>query len=177
MMLRLSREKMLERWMLFRGLGPVRGDAAVVRTDGLDLERLMEDEMRRWYVRLLDEADARLLPTDDVAGEATLKTDGAGGAVIALPERARRGLGLRMSHWKREAVIAAEGSAEARRQDNRLARGGAWRPVAIAMPGGCLRVTDIAAAGAVAELRAVVDPGPATYIFDESLFPTNETEL
>lgn len=177
MMLRLSRAQMLERWMRMRGFGPVRSDAAVVRTDGIDLGLLMEEEMRRWYVRMLDEADARLLPTDNLAGEVTLKADDAAGAVISLPERARRVVSLRMSNWKRGATIVAEGSAQARRQDNGLACSGVWCPVAIALSGGCLRVTDITAAGGVAELTAVVDPGPDTYIFDESLFPANEAEL
>ena len=59
--MKLTHEQMLELWMMRRYGETPRCDAAVTRTDGIDLATLAAAEMRAWYLALLDEGPRELL--------------------------------------------------------------------------------------------------------------------
>lgn len=169
----LTHSEMTERWMLMRGLGPMRSDAVVKRSDGLDLSALVDAEIARWYAGVLLSADPRLLPVEDVAADTMVAAaDGGMGAWLVPPARARRILTVELEGWTAPAVLTPEGSALARRQANALSRGGVRHPVAALAADGRIRVWAVTGAvAAVRRLLAVVDPSPEAYVFDESLFP------
>lgn len=127
----LTHTEMLGRWMLHCGYEPLRADATVVRADGIDLERLMAQRMRRWYLDLLDTAPVELLETDDIAAQLQAARGADGCARLTLPDECRRLISIRMSGWARNATVVAADSPVARRQCNPMTRGGAAAPVAV----------------------------------------------
>lgn len=176
MILSLTRRQMLDRWMLMKGFLPARTDASVTRADGIDLEALMESEMRAWYLRMLDTAPPHLTGITDIASRVTLTLDTQGPAArVELPADCRRVVRFRLDGWHNDAILAAPDSPEAQREDNRLTRGGMWHPVAVMWPGGILTTRALPPGPKrIAVLTAITDPGPDLYRFDESLFPKPE---
>ncbi len=170
-MLTLTKAQMLERWMAMRGLGPMRTDAQITRVDGTDVELMMEAQMRRWYVRQLDTAPASLINTREAASEVSAVSLNGGGIEFPLPEDARRIVELRLSGSTREAELTLPGTVTALRQENMMTRGGTAHPVAVLLPQGRVRAYP---GGSVTRLLVVSDPGPESYIFDESLFPDGD---
>lgn len=172
-MMVLTRDEMLERWMQLRGVGLVRNDAVVERRDGVDLRGMMEAEMRRWYLGLLDNAPARLLPVTDIAGDVAVEAGSDGLASVRLPAGVRRVVGFRLTGWRADARLVAEDSDLWRRQAIAMARGATWCPVAMVDLGRRVVATlsAISTPAAVERLAVVLDPGPLSYVFDETLFP------
>jgi len=168
---------MLGRWMLHCGFEPLRADAAVVRADGIDLEKLMAQRMRQWYLDLLDTAPVELLETDDIAGNLTVTVLADGSGLIMLPEECRRLLSIRLEGWTRNAAIVSAGSAAARRQCNLMTRAGASCPVAVADGREIRLFSPVAGRATVASAIAVMRPEPDIYRLDEralALIPTVE---
>lgn len=172
MIVTLTRRQMIDRWMLMRGFGPMRTDASVVRSDGLDLEAMFEAEARAWYLHVLDTAPPHLVGAVDISDRVTLTVEDDSMACIALPDDCRRVVGLRLEGWRNDALIVAPDSAEALRQDNELTRGGICRPVAVLEAGRRLSTRSLPPGPKrIASLVAVTDSGSDVYRFDESLFP------
>lgn len=176
MMLSLTRRQMLDKWMLMKGFALARTDASVIRADGIDIEVMMEAEMRAWYLSMLDTAPPHLVGAADIADRVALTVDSDGlTARVALPADCRRVVRFRLDGWHNDATIAAPDSAAARREDNRLTRSGMWRPVAVLWPDGVLTVRALPTGPKrIAALVVVGDTGPDLYRFDESLFPKPE---
>ena len=178
MIVTLSRRQMIDRWMLMKGFGPMRADASVVRSDGLDLEALFEAEARAWYLGMLDTAPPHLVAAEDISDRVTLTVEADSTAFIELPDDCRRVVSLRLEGWRNDALIVAPDSVEARRQDNELTRGGVWRPVAVLDVGRRLSTRSLPPGPKrIASLVAVTDGGSDVYRFDESLFPESYTNL
>lgn len=127
----LTHNEMLSRWMLHCGYEPLRADATVVRADGIDLERLMGQQMRSWYLDLLDTAPREMLVTENVALTLTVESRPDGSALITLPEDCRRIFSIRLEGWTREAQITTPDTPLGRRQANPLLRAGCDSPVAV----------------------------------------------
>lgn len=137
----LTREEMLEKWRLVRHFEPLRSDATVVRSDGIDLDRLLELEIESWYERRLRELAVEDLPQTDVTSsvEMTVESDGSGS--VRLPADVVRVAEVMVDGWSREAkVIEDEECAEALDQSNRYTRGGSINPVAVVGRCGVLRL-------------------------------------
>lgn len=104
-----SYDEMVELWLLHRYHETARTDAQVVRADGIDLRRLAADEMRSWFMNLLDTAPRELLDPDDISDVAPVPvrlTDGR--LAITLPESCRRVVGVRLAGWERSATILTD---------------------------------------------------------------------
>ena len=172
MIVSLTRRQMLDRWMLAKGFGPMRTDATVTRSDGLDLEAAMEADMRAWYLRILDTAPAPMLPLDTIAPRTTIAVISDTLAYLSPPADCRRIISLRLHGWHNDALIVGSSTPQARREDNPISRGGLWHPVAVLDPGGRISVRALPGGTCrIEHLVAVTDPGPDIYRFDESLFP------
>ena len=52
---------MLERRRISGGLEPLRSDCSIEYTDGIDIDRLLEQQLRARYVWMLDHADPSML--------------------------------------------------------------------------------------------------------------------
>ncbi len=164
MRVRLTREEMLAKWRTLRAVEPPRGDCTVDRSDGPDLEAIMEAEMRAWYLDRLDHAPASRLAAHQMAAEAQVEVSADGRlAVVTPPEGTRRVLTVGFGH---RAPAAPAATAEAVR---RAAANPMWgRPTAALLPDG--RVAVAAPGGALTDLTVILDPGSETYEFDDSIW-------
>ncbi|MEZ3525578.1 MAG: hypothetical protein K1V77_08475 [Muribaculaceae bacterium] len=165
MLLTLTHSEMLKLWRTRAGLEPRRTDCTVERVEGIDADTIIEPRMRAWYLHLLDTAPAELLPVDDAAASISL----AGGCGT-LPPHVRRLLALRLSSWSTTAIPA---SAEHAARIAALARNPYSAP-GTSQPACTVAARRISVApwhtgDIVVMATAVSDPGPDTYILDESL--------
>lgn len=167
MKITLTREEMLALWRRMRTVEPLRLDCSVGRTDSVDIDAILDGEMRLWYLNMLDSADPDLLPVENVADAADCSTAAPSSVMtVRLPEQVRRVVSVRFSQW--ESPIAPDADPE---QVRRCAANPLWhRPLAGAISRHTLTVCQ--PGGSLEEIMAVTDPGPETYIFDESLLNT-----
>ncbi len=178
MRIEMTKDEMLAIWMRQHFLEPLRADCVMSRIDGVDLEAIAVDEMRRWYVRMLGEAPAGMLAPSDIALTVSMRRAPQGTGIIVLPDNVVRVLAVKLSTWEREATIVAGGSALGRRQGNRYSRGGVADPVAVLSPGGRLELFSLGSEVSVPmveTLLVVEDPGPERYVMDERLLGEMDT--
>ncbi|MDE6436807.1 MAG: hypothetical protein K2K69_04790 [Muribaculaceae bacterium] len=150
---------------------------AVERTDGVSIDAILQVQLRRWYLDLLDHADPRLLAPENIASEVSF-TAGTDGATILLPERCRRAFSVRLRGWARSVPIlpASEFAGVLRRQRNPYTAATPVAPVAVmAQDIGTTPQPAVYAWPAdsgIAHLSAVVDRGEHIYILDPSALAT-----
>lgn len=177
MIVTLTREEMLRRRRIAAGLEPFRTDCTVERTDGIDIDAILAQDMRQAYLRLLDTAPAHLVAVNAVAATTESLPSTGKGTLIKLPQTCRRVFTVRLSGWEVAAHVAP--ASEALRiiaqQLNPYTRATAAAPVACLAPG-CEAGTENAVlawpAGTRAQISAAVDPGEDLYTLDESALPT-----
>lgn len=180
MKISLSKAEMIERRRRALALTPLRTDCTIERTDGIDIDATLEQELRRWYLNLLDTAEPRLLAPENIAGRLACSTTGdddCRAVVVELPSNCRRVFDLKLEGWT-HAVPVLPHSELARViacQQNPYTRATPWRPVAVLGAGGDDgRSPDILAWPSTGLfpsaqiVTAVTDPGPELYILDES---------
>lgn len=173
-----SSEDMLEIWRLRRGMTPCRNDCDIYRTDAADVDLLLGEEIDRWYRHLLDTAPVEMLAVGDIAPDVTARTDGDGVVTIALPDRCRRVIGVRLSGWRRDAELVTDlSSARARMQMSEFVRGGSEFPVAIVEKDRLtLYSVDPLHKTEVISLRCVTEPPAGVYILDRRALETIPSE-
>lgn len=49
--MQLTEKEMIDLWLLSKGYEPLRTDATIIRTDGVDIRAIARLECRRWYHR------------------------------------------------------------------------------------------------------------------------------
>lgn len=167
MKLSLTREEMLVRRRLAGGFEPLRVDCTVEDTAGVDIDALLEQELRSRYLTLLDTASEEYLAPADVAGETGVAEYADGGSLLTPPAGCRRVLRVRMAGWEREAEVAAaeERSRVEARQRNPYTAATASQPAALARADG--RVAVWPASVSVETVWAACDEGPEVYNIDE----------
>lgn len=172
-----SSAEMLAIWRTRLGLQTSRTDASVVIFEGIDTDAHISRRMRLWYLDLLRTADPSLLPTADVARQATLSAFSPATRLISLPDGALRPLLVKMQGWISPVVpLAGEPAARA---IARLASPYA-QPCTEAPLAACITATLLVGpveTPVIESLTAVVDPGPDRYVLDESLLNTIPTQL
>lgn len=170
---------MLARWLQITRLEPLRADCAVERCDGVDLRAVAEQEMRLWYLGRLDRAPFDHLQLTDLSTSLpTLRADSERVVTIKLPAGVRRVASVWLSGWERPVVPWPVESKESARVLRLAAcpftRPGVSESAALIFPGGVLRcycATDGVAVPTLVSLLAVCDPGPDSYIIDDSELP------
>lgn len=166
MKLSLTRAQMLERRRLSGGLEPLRSDCTIEYTDGIDIDLILEQELRARYVWMLDHADPSLLAVETVNG---IKESEApdNGSKLRLPTSCRRPIDVELDGWEIAAQVMPSDMfcKILSRQGNNFRAGTPHRPVAVISPDG-----DIYAwpGGQLKRLRGISDPGEDKYILDES---------
>lgn len=166
MKLSLTRAQMLERRRISGGLEPLRSDCSIEYTDGIDIDRLLEQQLRARYVWMLDHADPSMLAVESVGG---IKESAAphGGSKLRLPPSCRRALDVELDGWEVPAHILPSDmfGTILSLQANTFRAAKARHPVAVTSPGG-----DIYAwpGGQLRQLNGISDPGDDSYILDES---------
>lgn len=157
----LTQARMLEIWKQKRMVEPLRLDCTVTRTDGPDVDAILTEEMRSWYLNLLDSGPISALAPVDVT--ATCKIDPMSDArmVIKGPEGCRRILSVWFSGWDfPEEVKNGPPQTNFNPYQQRQA---AYRL-------GPDQVAIIGAQGSLREVLAAVDVSPEVYILDDSVF-------
>lgn len=155
----LTKEEMFQLWRNARTAEPLRLDCTVTRTDGTDFSELLMEEMRAWYVDLLDTAPEEMLAPEELAGKATVR--GIYGAThVILPDNCRRILRLSFAGW--ESPLTPDGNPMAVR---RGAANPYSRPMAARISP--REVIVCGARGSLSSVIGITDPGPETYIFDD----------
>lgn len=174
MKITLSKEEMRRRLRILAGLEPEHTDCAIEYTDGLDIDALLDQKLRAWYLDLLDNGDMSLLAPADISSTARC-TDGVGdGSEIILPAMCRRVDSIRLEGWNRSTRVLSpsEATAAIRRQSNPFLAATADSPVAVESPGGAGGAPGNILAwpkgGSVALLTAALDAGPDSYTLDET---------
>lgn len=155
----LTQSRMLEIWRRKRMVEPLRLDCTVSRTDGPDVDAILTEEMRSWYLDLLDHGPLSALAPVDVTQTCKLDPMSDGRVMISGPEGCRRILSIWFSAWDYPIQV----SDEALRTDFNpyQQRPGAFRLAPD-------RVAAVGARGSLREVIAAVDISPSVYIFDDS---------
>lgn len=170
MKVRLTRAEMVREWRLRHLMEPLSDECLTERTDGNGVDELTERIIDDWYLRLLDTADASLLPVEELKGEVVPRLLPDGSVVIKLPERVRRVVRVRLRGWLRDAELLGSDQVMKRRlQESEYVRGGSHLPTAIAGMG---EVRLFSAQGAEAEvetIECVIEPEAGVYVMDRSL--------
>lgn len=173
---------MLNLWRIAQGFEPLRTDAVVTRTDGLDIDTVLRLQMRAWYLRQLDTAPVALLPVENIRSEVVPRPQSDGSLALTLPEGVRRIVEVQLGGWHRPALIVDASDPAAavvlQRQASQYARGGTEHPVAVVQSPTELRLYPGASASiAIVTLSVVRPPADGSYTLDPSLlaplFPVN----
>jgi len=166
MKLSLTKAQILERRRLCGGLEPLRSDCSIEYTDGIDVDKMLEQELRARYVWMLDHADISMLAVEAVTGVKESPTSD-GGIRLRLPASCRRPVDIEIEGWAHPAKVLPCGmfAKILSWQDNVFRAATALRPVAVSGADG-----DIYAwpGGQLLRLRGICDPGPDNYVLDES---------
>lgn len=167
MILVLSREGMLERRRLSGGFEPCRTDSTTADSYGVDVDTLLERQMRERYLEFLDKGDVSLLQVDERSQDGTVATYVDGGAVVTPGQACRRVLRVRMDGWSCAADVLPESEFERvlACQRNPYTSADTCSPVAVA--GGDGKVYAWPGSDSIVELLCICDPGRELYVLDE----------
>lgn len=163
-----TKTEFLDVWRELKGYVPLRNDATVVRTDGIDLDLALTAGMDDWYARLLREGEERYLAPEDLSGVVSIPVPAGGGVTLQLPEGTVRVLHVKLSGWLAEARVVTDPSgAVALRQLHPFTRTCGERPVAVLHPGGELALYPASGTDELERLVCVVER-EGVYAMDSS---------
>lgn len=165
--------QMVSVWRQRAGLMPARTDCSIEAEDGIDIDALLQAEIRKWQLRMLDTADPAMLGITDIAARCVVGTDLRGRHYIILPDDCRRVVSVRMASWLRPVTPMSPEQSLRRMQlaANPYGAPGPAGPLAVAYPG---RLDIFPGETRISSLKVVIDPGPETITVDESLLPSGK---
>lgn len=169
--------EMLAIWRSRLGFDEVHTGCTVESFDGHDVDSRIRQAMRAWYLRLLDTAQARLLPCEQVEAAST-QVYGRRQLLIRLPDRCRRPLRMHADRW---CSAASPDSSERTLVDlQRLASPFGWPddscPIVCLLPDGAVVAAPLEPDNDFS-IYAVVEPADGSYTLDESLLDTIPNRL
>lgn len=176
MIKRLTSDEMLQIWRERAGLEPINTDCSIERFDGIDLNAMIRQRMRQWYLAMLDEGRPEYLGTPSEAAELfTVTPDGR----ITADGTVRRTMTLQLSSWKRPAAVKdiADIAGLVPLEANLYSAAGEMSPLAWRESSGIIRVTPCTTSDAITSALAYTDPGEDLYILDERGLSTIPTDL
>lgn len=156
----LTESEMLQLWKRHRAVEPLRLDCTALRTDGPDVDSLLKEEMRQWYLNLLDNGPESAVISTNAAQTATIQTLTDGRVLILGPEGCRRILSVMYSDW--DFPVKVMPLPERQGPRNPYCR----RPAAYRIDRRHIAVTG--ARGTLRDLQCVVDISDKVYLFDDS---------
>jgi len=172
MKMELTKEAMMALWKRRHFIEPLRADCLISRSDGVDTDARVAEEMRAWYLELLRTGPLTALSPVDMSLTAKVTAGNGGCAEIRLAPNVVRVAAVKLEGWER--AIEPWGvlpEAARRRQGNKYACGGVACPMAEFGAEHVLRLwcpsTNVKLP-AVEALDVIVDTGADHYVFDES---------
>lgn len=184
MVITLSKGEMLERFRLAGGFGHIRSDCAVEITDGVDLDGIIAEQLRRRYTELLSGGERASLAVTDLSPHLTeFRRLREGLGVLVLPADCTRLFDIQLEGWTRPAAVEPEDALAGLHMSlaNVYTSPSPEQPRAVLGPGGReVYVHPLMACKAVSAM-GVLDPGPEKYVLEESaltqLFESVNIEL
>ena len=177
MKLTLTQAQMNERWLTLRRLNTVPLAAVVSRNDGVDMDMIVTEEVKKWYFNLLLTAPEHMLAPRDIEDGLEVRPDGRGGAQVVVPPEVVRILSIRMRGWNAPARLLhdnafPEGTIRRvrRRQSSPLTMSGPDDPTAL-MHSNVISLYPYIADDELLTFRAVVMTD-GIYEFDSSALST-----
>lgn len=172
-----TESEMLAIWRSRLGFDELHTDCSVESFDGYDVDSRIRQAMRAWYLRLLDTAQPRLLPCEQVEASST-QVFGHRQLLIRLPGRCRRPLRMHADRW---CSAAAPDCSERTLLDlQRLASPFGWPddscPIMCLLPDGAVVAAPLDCDDTFS-IFAVVEPADGAYTLDESLLDTIPNRL
>lgn len=164
-----SEQELIDYGRRVLGFGHIRSDCNLSQTDGVDVDALIADNIRQWYLELLRNGARELLEGTAVAVTASTPLGGAGGARLEVPARCVRVLSVRLKGWHHavEPLGAAKLEQTMLRQLNPYTAATVRSPVAVASADGSILAWPESAEYGSTEVIGAVDPGAGTYTFAE----------
>lgn len=171
--LTLNAQQMLTLWKSRLGYAPLRSDCSMERVDGYDLDGMLLEKIRSWYVGALRSEPADALPLTDISAEtaAGRKVTADGVVRLTLPADCLRVVEVDCGCWDRPALMVTDsGSPEALAQTNPFARSGSARPVAVVC-GSSLHIYSVTSEADAADItvKAVMLPDADTFVLTPAL--------
>ncbi len=157
----LTDSEMLEIWRRARADGPLRLDCTVDRTDGPDVDAILTDEMRAWYLSLLDSAPVSRLALCNNAELARINAADDGILMLTAPAGCRRIISVFFDGWNIPVSVEPRHALPSSLR-NPFCR----RPRAFALAPD--RIAVIGASGKLKEMNCAMDISDKVYIFDDS---------
>ena len=131
-MIQLTQQEMLNLWKQHLHLDDTLRECSVERDDGIDLDAWLTMRIKVWYARLLAQAPARWLPTQDVSDEVTLSIDEQGCVTASIPPQCVRPLEWKLDSWQQSVThFYAPHEPQAMAQHNPWTQAGTHHPVAV----------------------------------------------
>lgn len=118
---------MLALWKRRHFIEPLRADCTIERTDGIDLDARLREEMRAWYLDLLRHGPVEALAPAEIAGECRAVVSPEGVTELILPAGVERVLSVQLSGWCRAATVIADPRHPAVRLQETLSAVVAWK--------------------------------------------------
>lgn len=169
MKISLTKAQVLERRRIADGLEPLRTDCAIQFTDGIDIDRMIEHDLRSRYVAMLDEAAPRYLAVECIE-PVRVEAAEADGVRLTLPKSCRRVFDIELENWYRPVAVQPVSmyGAIVSWQHNEYREATPLNPIAVVCPDG-----DIMAwpGGKLLTLHGIIDPGEDLYVLDDSGLP------
>lgn len=132
MIQRFLPEELLDYWKRRLGIAEASGVCKVVRRDAAALDAKLADDLQLWYSALLEEADPRLLPVDDLADLANAEYIDDSCVRVRLPDRGIRLVSVEMRGWDVPLTrFVSPNCRLGRAQANPLTRNGRAEPVGV----------------------------------------------
>lgn len=172
----LTHDQMLATWRLLKGYEPLRNDAAVTRTDGVDLDSLLSLEMEAWYCNALATAPLEMLEPVNIAFQVSYTINPDQSVTIPLPDNVVRIIGVKLDCWAHEARLLYPGTddAEIEWQTSPYARAGDCAPVVV-VERNLLRLYSVpegVTSPVITRLDVIARPDDGSYTFNPSLLNT-----
>lgn len=100
----LSKEELIEACLEESGLGSSTSPF-IERYDGVDIRAIAGRKVRQWYLRLLDEGDETIVPSEEVSLQTELYFGGGRHAVLTPPEGLRKARRVKLDCWEIPAEV------------------------------------------------------------------------
>ena len=148
------------------GLAAMRSDCSIEYTDGIDIDRQLEQDLRARYLDMLDYAPRECLAVDEIEPDEIEETSG-NGVKITLPPDCRRVFDLQLISWHRPVLIhdVSFYNLAMSWQGNTYRAANPLSPMAVLGPDNKIHAWP---AGAVDSLRGIITPADNRYVLDES---------
>lgn len=170
-----TKEQLLAKARMLLGFAHSRADCGATQTDGVDVDAIILETLRNWYLNLLRFGTPSMLAPQEIQALTSLPSGTAGGSMITLPQECVRVLSVRLPGWHHsvEAESSERMNDVVSLQLNPYTQSTADTPVAVIDASRkIIYAWPQAAEYGNLSILAAVDNGEDSYTFDDSALTT-----